>query len=166
MSAWPPSSPATSTRKADRLVLFGQRDDAARQGRREQQRAALGRRGLEDEFQVLAEAEVEHLVGLVEHDRLQRRHVERGRAEMIAQPARRADHDMRARGELALLAPRVHAADAGHDARIGILIQPGQLAVHLQRQLAGRRDDQRQGRRGALEPLGAIEQIRSPSPGR
>ena len=32
--------------------------------------------------------------------------------------------------------------------------------MHLKRQLAGRRDDQCQGSRGALEPLGAIKQIR------
>ena len=34
-------------------------------------------RGVEDEFEIFAEAEVEHLVGLVEHDGAQRRHVER-----------------------------------------------------------------------------------------
>ena len=77
----------------------------------------LVRRGLQDEFEILAKAEIEHLVGLVEHHRLQFRDVEPAASQMIAQPARRADDDMRARGQLALLAARVHAADAGDDAR-------------------------------------------------
>ncbi len=87
------------------LILLRQRDNAARQGRREQQRPALGRRGLENELQILAEAEIEHLVGLVEHDGFQLRHVEAATSQMIAEPARRADHDMRAVGEFALFAP-------------------------------------------------------------
>ena len=113
----------------------------------------------EDEFHVLAKAEIEHLVGLVEHDRLQFRDVETAAPQMIAQPAGRADHDVRARGKLALLAARIHAADAGNDARIGILIEPGEFAMHLQGEFARRRDDQGQRRGGPLEPLGAAEQI-------
>ena len=78
---------------------------------------------------------------------------------MIAEPARRADHDMRARGQFTLLAARVHAADAGNHARIGMLIEPGEFAMDLKRQFARRRDDQRQRGGGALEPLGAIKQV-------
>ena len=117
------------------------------------------RRGLEDEFHVLAKAEIEHLVGLVEHDRLQFRNVETAAPQMIAEPPRRADHDMRARGQFALLAARVHAADAGNHARIGMLIEPGEFAMDLKREFAGRRDDQRQRSRGPLEALGAIQQV-------
>ena len=78
---------------------------------------------------------------------------------MIAQPAGRADDDVGAGGQLALLAARVHAADAGDDARAGMLIEPGQFALDLQRQFARRRDDQRQRGGGPLEPLGAAEQV-------
>ena len=141
------------------LIFLRQRDDAARQGRREQQRAAFFRRGLEDEFHVLAKTEIEHLVGLVEHDRLQLRNVEPAAPQMVAEPAGRADHDVGARGELALLAARIHAADAGNHARVGILIEPGEFAMHLKRQFARRRDDQRQGRGGPLEPLGTVKQV-------
>ena len=109
------------------LIRLGQRDDAARQGRGEQQRAPVFRRGLEDELHVLAKAEIEHLVGLVEHDRLQFGNVEPAAPQMIAQPPRRADHDMGAGGEFTLLAARVHAADAGNHARVGILIEPGRV---------------------------------------
>jgi hypothetical protein len=128
-------------------------------GRREQQGAAVIRRRLQDEFHILAEAEVEHLVGLVEHDRLQFRNVEPAAPQMVAEPSRCADHDMRARGELTLLAARIHAADTGDDARVGILVEPGEFAMHLKRQFARRRDDQRQGSRGPLEPLGAVKQV-------
>ena len=141
------------------LILLGERDDAARQGRREQQRAAFFRRGLEDEFEILAKAEIEHLVGLVEHDGFELRDVETAAPQMIAQPARRADHDMGAVGQFALLAPRVHAADAGDDARAAILIKPGQFALHLHRQFAGRRDDQGDRLGAAVETVGVAEQV-------
>ena len=73
---------------------------------------------------------------------------------MIAQPAGRTDHDMSAGGKLALLAARVHAADAGDDARIGILIEPGEFAMDLQSELARWRDDQGKGCGSPLKPLG------------
>ena len=141
------------------LIFLRQRDDAARQRRREQQRAAIVRRGLQDEFHVLAKAEIEHLVGLVEHDRLQFRNIEPAAPQMVAEPSGRADHDVGARGELTLLAARIHAADAGDHARVRMLIEPGEFAMHLKRQFARRRDDQRQGSGGPLEPLGAIQQV-------
>ena len=137
------------------LIVLRQRDDAARQGRREQQRAAGVRRGLEDEFHILAKAQIEHFVGLVEHDGLQLRDVEAIAPQMIAQPAGRADHDVRAGGKLALFAARIHAADAGNDARVRILIEPGEFALHLQGKLAGRRHDQGKRCGGPLEPLGS-----------
>ena len=153
-------------RKASLLVLLRQRDDAARQRRREQQRAARLRRGLEDEFQILAKAEIEHLVGLVEHDGLQLRDVEAAAPQMIAQPSRRADDDMRAVGELALLAARVHAADAGDDARAGILIEPGRVrAAPAGPVRASARRSAPAAAPAALEALGVAEQIRRRSPG-
>src|SRR6267154_6775611 len=47
------------------LIFIRQRHNYTRQRRREQQRAAGFRRGLEDNFHILAEAEIEHLVSLV-----------------------------------------------------------------------------------------------------
>ena len=78
---------------------------------------------------------------------------------MVAQTAGRADHDVGARGQLALFGARIHAADAGDHPRIGILIEPGEFAVHLQGQLAGRCHDQGKRRGGPLEPLGIAEQV-------
>src|SRR6185369_13646580 len=42
---------------------------------------------------------------------------ERAAREVIAQPARRADHDVDAVRQRVALAPRIHAADAGRDPR-------------------------------------------------
>src|SRR5262245_29522952 len=50
------------------LILLCQRNDATRKRRREQQRAARIRRGLEDEFHILAKTEIEHFIGFVEND--------------------------------------------------------------------------------------------------
>src|SRR5215475_13002583 len=50
------------------LILPCQRNDTTRKSRREQQRAARVRRGLEDEFHILAKTEIEHFIGLVEDD--------------------------------------------------------------------------------------------------
>ena len=140
------------------LIALGQRHDGLGQGRREQQRAAFGRRGLEDEFEILAEAHVEHLVGLVEHQALEAGDIERAAFEMIAQAARRADDDMGAALKRAALGLRIHAADAGDDLGAGELVEPGQLALDLQRQFAGRRHDQRQRRAGRAHPLFVAEQ--------
>ena len=57
--------------------------DRPRHGCRKHQCAALGRRRLENEFEILAEAEVEHLVRLIENDRLKRRNVERAAANVV-----------------------------------------------------------------------------------
>ncbi len=141
------------------LKLLCQRDDAARQGRREQQCAAGVRRGLEDEFHILAKTEIEHLVGLVEHHRFQFRDVEAAAPQMIAQPAGRADHDVGARGQLTLFAARIHAADAGNHPRIRIVIEPCEFAMNLQREFARRRDDQSKRCGGPLEPLGIAQKI-------
>ncbi|GCC45605.1 hypothetical protein chiPu_0029900, partial [Chiloscyllium punctatum] len=141
------------------LILLGKCYDAARKRRREQQGAPGVRRGFEDEFHVFAKTEIEHLVGLVEHDDAQSGDVETAAAQMVAQPAGRPDHDVGALSQLALLAARIHAADAGHDAAIGMFVKPGELALDLQGELARRRHDQRQWRAGRLEPLGVAEQI-------
>ncbi len=141
------------------LVLLGQRDDAARERRREHQGAARIRRGLEDEFHVLAKAEIEHLVGLVEDHRLQFGDIETAAAQMVAEPARRADDDMGAGRKLALLAARIHAADAGDHAPARMPIEPGELALDLHRELAGRRHDQGERSGRGSELLGIAEQV-------
>ena len=70
------------------------------------------RRRVKQRFEFFAEAEVEHLVGFVEHGDLQRGKVEIAAREVIAEAAGRADDDMGAAGELLLFGADAHAADA------------------------------------------------------
>ena len=141
------------------LILPRQRNDATRKSRREQQRAARVRRVLEDEFHILTKTEIEHFIGLVEDDSRQFRDVEMAAAQVIAQSAGRPDYDVSARGKLALFPARVHAADAGDDAPIRILIEPCELAMDLQGELTGWRDDQGKRCGSPFEALQAAEQI-------
>ncbi len=141
------------------LIPLGELHDRARHGRREEERATLGRRAVEDLLQVFAEAHVEHLVRFVENDELQRRQVERTALQMVAQTARRADDDMRAMAERPALARGVHAADAGGDTRTRPGIEPFQLAADLQRQFAGRRDDQRHRRARLGQVVATVQQL-------
>ena len=126
------------------LVAFGQPFDRARHGGGEQQRAAPLGRCIEDFFQILAKAHVEHLVRLVEHHADQARQVQRPAFEMVAQPPGRADDDRGAAAQIAPFLARIHPADAGGDANARPGIEPGKLAADLQRQFARGGDDQRE----------------------
>ncbi len=116
-------------------------------------------RGVEDEFEILAKAHVEHLVGLVEHHCGEARRVKGAAFDMVAQPAWRADDDMGACLEGAALGALVHAADAGNDARAGVMVEPLQFAGDLQRQFARRRDDERERRGGVGEFFAGADQL-------
>jgi hypothetical protein len=151
------------------VVALRERGDAGWDRRREKQRLARRRRrrGLEDPLELVAEPHVEHLVGLVEHGRAQPLERQRAAAEVVTQPARRPDHEVWAARQRLVFALDVHPADAGRDRPARLRVQPGQLARDLHRQLAGRRDDERERPlRGALlardlrEPLGIAEQGR------
>jgi len=141
------------------LIARRQLDDRLRQGRREQQRQSVLRRLVEDELEILAEAHVEHLVGLVEHHRLERRDVEPAAFDVVAQAPRRADDDVGAERQPPPFGARIHAADARDDARLRLLEQPGELALDLQRQFARRRDHQGTRSRRRREGLALAEQI-------
>ncbi|CUS45248.1 hypothetical protein MGWOODY_Smn1605 [hydrothermal vent metagenome] len=142
------------------LVALGERDDRLGHGRREEQCAALIGRRVEDLLEILAEAHVEHLVGLVEDDCLERAEIERAALDMVAQAARRADDDMRAARQGAAFARRVHAADTGGDARAGLFIQPAELAADLERKLTGRRDGEGERRAGRRQRAFLAEKLR------
>ena len=92
----------------------------------------VGRRGLEDEFHILAKAEIEHLVGFVEHDGLQLRDVEPAAPQMVAAAGRACRPRCGRPPPVRAVRARIHAADAGDHARIGILVEPREFALHLQ----------------------------------
>ena len=76
-------------------VALGDRRDARRHGRREEHRLALARAPREDRVEVLGEAHVEHLVGLVEHDASARSSSdERAAPQVVERAARRRDDDV------------------------------------------------------------------------
>ena len=141
------------------LIALGERDDRLGHRRREHQRAPRIGRGIEDQFEILAETHVEHLVGFVENHRLEVRQIERAAFDMVAQAARRANDDMRTVRKTAAFAARVHPADAGRNPRADLAVQPFELATDLQRQFARRRNRQRQRRARRREEAVLTEQL-------
>ena len=122
--------------------------------RRREERDVLVRRGVrQDRLDVVGEAHVEHLVGLVEHQEPQLGQVEGALVQVVHDPAGRADDDVHStaqRGELdAVPLPAVdrehaYAAQVG-----GVLLE---RLAHLERELTRRRQDQ-----GLRRLLGQVE---------
>ena len=126
-------------------VGAGQRDDGGRHGGREQHRlAGLGRLA-QQPLDVRQEAEVQHLVGLVEHQRVHVRDVEGAAVHQVDEPAGGADDDVDAGGERVELGVVPHAAVDREDAEAAVLAGQVQVAGDLERELAGRRHDERLG---------------------
>ena len=126
-----------------REVAPRQRDDRARHRRGEQHGLTLGRRECHDPLHVRQEPEVEHLVGLVEHQHLQLREVEHSLAGQVEQPSGRTDDDVDAFAqglELWLVGP---TAVDGQNASAAVGAGHVDVTGHLRRELAGRHDDER-----------------------
>ena len=106
------------------LIAFGERDNRLWHRGGKQQRAPFGRRRVEQFFEIITKAHVEHFIGFIEHRDFQRRQVERAAFQMVPQTPRRADNDMRAMAQHPPFAAGIHAANACRNARAGCLIQP------------------------------------------
>src|SRR3954453_2607414 len=130
----------------------GQRDDRAGHRRREQHRLSLVRDHGEDPLDVGQEAQVQHLVGLVEDEDLHLAQDQVALLGQVEQPARSADDDLDAalqRRDLRL--ERTTAVDGLHpDAALGA--GGGEVAGDLHAELTGEDDDQRL--RDAVAALG------------
>ena len=140
------------------LIGLGQLHDIAGKGGREHQGAALGRGRLEDEGQVFVEAHVQHFVGFIEDDGLERRQVQGTALQVVAQAAGRTDDDVAAAFQRPALDLGVHAADAGDDTRSRLGVEPLQFVGDLQRQFPGRGDDEGHRRTELGEFLGLAQQ--------
>ena len=114
--------------------LLAQLRDAVRIGRGEQQRLARGRAHPRDLGDVVEEAHVEHPVGFVEHQRVQRVELQVAAIEVIHDAARRADHDMRA--VLEALRLRAHRRAAAQRQHLHVLFGARE-AAHFLRDLVG-----------------------------
>ncbi len=124
-------------------VVVGERADRRRHRRREQRRLAAVGRQAQDLLDVLEEAEVEHLVGLVEHDEAAVVEHERVAADEVEHAADGADDDVPAGLQLRLLRADRRAAEDRDD--VGALARRvrAQRLRDLDAQLARRRQDER-----------------------
>ena len=93
-------------------------------------------------FQVLAEAHVEHLVGLVEHRHAHASQRERAAREQVHEPPGRADHQIHPAVEQLQVAPDFAAPGERGNLKRRLGEQPAQLGTNLLGQLAGGRDDE------------------------
>jgi hypothetical protein len=163
-------------------VTLGQAADLGGHRRAEQRGLPPVRRLAEDLLDVLEEAEVEHLVGLVEHEVAAREQGERVAREQIEHAADGPDDDLGALLELRLLRPDRRAAEHGDRIDAAVLPVRAQRLRDLDAQLARRREherlgvailgidevDHRQAERGGLAGAGlrladhvpAVEQVR------
>ena len=124
-----------------RLVeeLAGQFFNAFRVGGGKQQGLALVRALLRHEHHVVEETHVEHPVGLVEHQGIERIQIQAAALQVIQDAARRAHHDVGAMLQAGHLRSHGGAADQGEhlDVVLGAR-QATDLLGHLIGQLAGR----------------------------
>ncbi len=127
-------------------MALGDGTDRRRQGRREQYGLAGFRHGLEDEFEVVHEAQLEHLVGLVEHQTLNGGQQVVVTAQVIAQAAGGSDEYLGTHAQGLQLRPHGRAAVEGHDLHAGHLGGVGFAGgSDLQGQFTGRNQHQNLG---------------------
>ena len=123
--------------------LVGERCDGLRHGGREEQALPLGGQELHDALERVDEAEIEHLVGLVEDEDLDLAQAQRPPVDKVEQAAGRGDQDIDAAGDLTLILADRGAAehDGGRQSHVPAI---GAEAVgDLHRQLARRAEHQR-----------------------
>ncbi len=75
---------------------IGQASDVVREGGREQQVLSIRRQALQDPADVADEAHVEHAIRLVQDEDLDATQVDGALTDVVEQPTRRRDHDLRA----------------------------------------------------------------------
>ena len=128
------------------------RQNPRRHRRREERRLARVRRRLQDRVEVVGEAHVEHLVGLVEDQHLQRVELERAAPHVIERAARGGDDDVGAAFEGADLLVHRRAAVERQDRQPDAF----RVLVHrlgdLHRQLARRHEHEAAGLARAGRP--------------
>ena len=137
-------------------VAAGDRGDARRECRREEGRLLPGRRLLEDGLEVLREAHVQHLVGLVQREERHAVELERAALQVVERTAGRRHDDVGAVAERAHLRRHRRAAVHRHHREP----QSPRVLVHrlrdLHRQLAGGDEHETAGapaRAGGVETL-------------
>ena len=123
----------------------GEIGDRLRHGRREKKRLALGRNHAGDAAQIVDEAEIEHLVGLVQHQMGDMGERDGVAVDEIEQAAGRGDEDVGAALQDQLLLVDRGAADDLVDPQRRLLEEGAQAVGDLVHQLTGRREDENAG---------------------
>ncbi len=118
--------------------------DGAVEGGREQQRLVGLVEAAQHPLDLRHEAHVGHAVGLVEHERLELVHRDLTPVPEVDQPARGGDDHVDALAQLGHLAVDVGSAVDRDGAESELRGQGGQDVVHLDGELAGREQDERQ----------------------
>ena len=124
-------------------VAVGERADRRRHRRREERRLATRGRRREDRLDVLEEAEVEHLVGLVEDDVAAVVQQQRPARDEVEHAPDGADDDVAAAAQLRLLVADRRAAEDGDDVDAARRAVGAQRLGDLDAQLARRRQHER-----------------------
>ena len=123
--------------------FVGQLFDFFRHGRREEQRLARGGQRLADFFDIGDESHVEHAVGFVDDQDLDRRQEQPATSEMIQKPSGRGDQNVRASVQLAVLVLERHAADQQRDRELVIDAELLECLMHLRGKFASRLQNER-----------------------
>ena len=125
-------------------VLLRDPADLRRHGRGEQRDVLVVRGAGQDRLDVLGEAHLEHLVGLVEHQEAQLGQVQGALLQVVHDPAGGADHDVHAAAQGGELdAVPLAAVDRQHVQAGQVRGVPLEGLGDLERQLTGRRQHQR-----------------------
>jgi hypothetical protein len=124
-------------------VAVGQRADRRRHRRAEQRRLAAVGRHVQDALDVLEEAQVEHLVGLVQDDEAAAVQDERRALGEVEHAPDRPDDDVAAGAQLRLLGADRRATEDGDDVDALALAVGADRLGHLDAQLTRRGEDQR-----------------------
>ena len=142
----------------DGLVQGGarQRQDGRGHRGREQESLSVARGLAQQALDVGQEAQIEHLVGLVEDEHLDEAQVQRPAVREVEEAAGGADHDVDARVEGAELVVVAGAAVDGQHSHLEVLAGHVHVAAHLERELTGGAHDE--GARLAVGGLLAVGQ--------
>ena len=116
------------------LIALGDGLDPGGERRADEVRAAILRSRVQDRLELVAEAHVEHLVGLVEDDLFDTTRIERAALDVIEHASRRADDDARTAVQLAHL--ELDVGTAGDDGDLDAL-EVGEEPLEFARDLVG-----------------------------
>ena len=134
--------------------------NSGRDGGREHERTAIFGGFTKDELQILAKAQIKHFVGFIQNHGTHLRQVDRAAVDVVAQATRCGHDDMGATFQGPALVAHIHTANGRYHMGTGFGIEPAQLALDLQRQLAGRRNHQRQRQGCAIKGFGVPQKGR------